>query len=76
MASREVERKFDPAAGAVIVTIEDDLGVRSVHTIHVIEPDGSETDVQACIATRLREADERSAKVKAAFEKHGWQGLS
>jgi hypothetical protein len=70
--SRVVEKRFDAAAGAVIVTIEDDLGVRSVHTIHVLEPDGREADVEGYLAARLREAEERAAKVKAAFAKHGW----
>ncbi len=70
--SRVIVKEFDLAAGAVIVTIEDELGVRNVHTIHVLEPDGREADVEGYLAARLREADERAAKVKAAFAKHGW----
>ncbi len=70
--SRVLVKQFDLAAGAVIVTIEDDLGVRSVHTIQVLEPDGREADVQGYLVARLREADERAAKLKAAFARHGW----
>jgi len=70
--SRVLLKQFDLAAGAVIVTIEDGLGVRSVHTIHVLEPDGREADVQGYLAARLREADERAAKLTAAFARHGW----
>lgn len=72
--SRVLVKQFDLAAGAVVVTIEDDLGVRSVHTIHVLEPDGREADVQGYLVARLREADERAAKLKAAFARHGWTG--
>ena len=69
-----VEKRFDPAAGAIIVTIEDELGARSVHSIHVLEPDGAEADVEAAIAARLAEAAERAARVAAALRKHGWRG--
>jgi hypothetical protein len=67
-----VEKRFDPAAGAIIVTIEDELGARSVHTIHVLEPGGTEADVEAAIAARLAEAAERAARIAAALRKHGW----
>ena len=67
-----VEKRFDPAAGAIIVTIEDELGARSVHTIHVLEPGGTEADVEAAIAARLAEAAERATRVAAALRKHGW----
>lgn len=74
MAARIVDKQFDVHAGAVVVTIEDDIGVRSVHTMHVIEPDGREADVAGQIASALAAADERAMKVRAAFTKHGWPG--
>ena len=72
MAAKIIEKTFDAPAGAVVVTIEDDLGVRSVHTLHVLEPDGSEAQVAGHIDHALAQADERSAKISAAFAKHGW----
>jgi len=74
MAARVVGKQFDAGAGAVVVTIEDDLGARSVHTIHVLEPDGTEADVAGHIARAMQQAEERAARVRAAFEKHGWKG--
>jgi ribosomal protein L14 len=71
--AKEISRKFDAAAAAVIVTIEDELGARSVHTIHVLRPDGSEEDVAAVIAQTLADAAVRAAKIKAAFQKSGWR---
>lgn len=73
MASKEISRTFDPAAGAIVVTIEDALGVRSVHTVYALGPDGREADVAGQIAARMKEADDRAVKLKAAFLKHGWQ---
>jgi hypothetical protein len=70
--ARIIEKRFDVAAAAVIVTIEDELGARSVHTIHVLEPDGTEADVEAAIAARLAEVAERAARVAIALRKHGW----
>ena len=72
MSSLVTQKTFDPHAGAIIVTIEDDLGARGVHTIHVIGPDGGEIDVATRIATLLDQADQRAARVRAAFSKHGW----
>ena len=72
MSSRIADKRFDAHAGAILVTIEDDLGVRSVHTIHVLAPDGSEVDAAAAIAAALLQADDRAARVRAAFAKHGW----
>jgi len=72
MSARITRKSFDPHAGAIVVSIEDDLGARSVHTIHVLAPDGSETDVAAAIAAALAQADHRASRVRAAFEKHGW----
>jgi hypothetical protein len=74
VASRIIEKKFDVHQGAVVVTVEDDLGARSVHTIQVVEPDGSEADVAGCITRALAAADVRAEKVRAAFQKHGWRG--
>ncbi len=74
MAARIVDKQFDVHAGALVVTIEDDLGVRNVHTIHVIEPDGREADVAGHIAGALAAADARAAKVRVVFAKHGWTG--
>ena len=73
MPARITKKSFDPHAGAIIVSIEDDLGARAVHTIHVIAPDGSETDVALCISSLLDQADQRAARIRAAFEKHGWR---
>ena len=72
MAAKIITKIFDAPAGAVVVTIEDDLGVRSVHSLHVLEPDGSEAQVARHIDDALAQADERAAKISAAFEKHGW----
>jgi hypothetical protein len=72
MPARVTHKRFDAHTGAIFVTVEDDLGARTVHTIHVLQPDGSEADVAAVIAAALSQADERAARVRAAFEKHGW----
>ena len=72
MSARVTHKRFDAHTGAIFVTVEDDLGARSVHTIHVLQPDGSEADVPAIIAAALGQADQRAARVRAAFEKHGW----
>jgi hypothetical protein len=72
MPARVTQKRFDPHAGAIVVSVEDDLGASSVHTIHVLGPDGAETDVAAAIAAALHQADERATRVRAAFEKHGW----
>jgi ribosomal protein L14 len=74
MPARVTHKSFDVHTGAIHVTVEDDLGARSVHTIHVLEPDGSEADVAAAIAAALQQADARAARLRAAFEKHGWTG--
>ncbi|NDQ58048.1 MAG: hypothetical protein GZ088_13330 [Acidipila sp.] len=74
MAAKIIEKTFDPSAGAVVVTIEDDLGVRSVHTLHVLEPDGSDAQIARHMDHALAQADERSAKISVAFKKHGWSG--
>jgi hypothetical protein len=72
MSARITRKSFDPHAGAIVVSIEDDLGARTVHTIHVLAPDGTEADVAAAIAAALEQADRRATRVRAAFEKHGW----
>lgn len=72
MAAKIISKTFDVHVGAVVVTIEDDLGASSVHTLHVIEPDGSEADVAAQIAQALKQAGTRAEKIRAAFQKHGW----
>ena len=72
MPARVTKKIFDAHAGAIVVTIEDDLGARTVHTIHVVAPDGAETDVAAAIAAALDQADARATRIRAAFEKHGW----
>jgi len=61
MSSRIADKRFDAHVGA-----------RSVHTIHVLAPDGSEVDAAAAIAAALLQADDRAARVRAAFAKHGW----
>jgi len=71
--SKVIERRFDVDAGAVIVTIEDQNGTRSIHTIHVLEPSGKEADVKKHIADRLREARIRARKVRRLLRKHGWK---
>ncbi|HVB99016.1 MAG TPA: hypothetical protein VNJ12_06745 [Candidatus Dormibacteraeota bacterium] len=72
--AKEIGRKFDASAAAVVVTIEDELGARSVHTIHVLRPDGSPEDVSSVVAKAISGAAARAAKVKAAFEKSRWRG--
>jgi hypothetical protein len=74
MPARVIQKAFSVHTGAIHVTVEDDLGARSVHTINVLGPDGSEADVAAIVAAALRQADQRAARLRAAFEKHGWQG--
>ena len=73
MPAHITHKSFDPHAGAIIVGIEDDLGARSVHTFHVLAPDGSEADVASAIAAALDRADQRAMRIRAAFEKHGWK---
>jgi hypothetical protein len=72
MPARIIDKSFEPHAGAIVVTIEDDLGARSLHTIHVLEPDGSEADVAGHIADLLMQAEDRAARLLAVFLKHGW----
>lgn len=71
--AKEISRQFDAAAGAVVVTIEDELGARSVHTIYALRPDGSEADVAAAVKAALTGAAARAQKLKAAFQKAGWR---
>jgi hypothetical protein len=71
--SKEISRTFDLSAGQVIVTIEDDLGTRSVHTIHLLDPDGSEADIKAIVEKLLKEAKERAVKLQQIASKHGWK---
>jgi hypothetical protein len=74
MSARVIQKAFSVHTGAIHVTLEDDLGARSVHTINVLEPDGTEADVAAIIAAALRQADHRAERLRAAFERHGWRG--
>lgn len=71
--AREISRRFDTQAAAVVVTIEDELGARSVHTIYALRPDGSEQDVPSAISAALSDAAARAKKVKTAFQKAGWR---
>jgi hypothetical protein len=72
--AKEISRRFDVAAAAVVVTIEDALGARSVHTIHVVRPDGTEEDVEGVVAKAIADAGARAEKVATAFRKAGWKG--
>lgn len=72
--AKEIGRRFDPAAAAVIVTIEDDLGTQSVHTIYALRADGTEEAVDAAAAQAVADAQARAEKVKKAFRKAGWKG--
>lgn len=72
--AKEIKRRFDAAVGAVVVTVEDELGARSVHTIHVLRPDETEEDVAGAVAKAIADAGTRAEKVKAAFRKAGWKG--
>ena len=74
MPSRILRKSFSVHTGAIHVTIEDDLGARTIHTIHVLEPDGTEADVASIIAAALAQSGQRAARLRAAFERHGWQG--
>ena len=74
MPARVIQKAFSVHTAAIHVTVEDDLGARTVHTIHVLEPDGSEADVAGIIANALRQADQRAERLRAAFQRHGWQG--
>jgi predicted ArsR family transcriptional regulator len=72
--AKEIGRRFDSAAAAVVVTIEDDLGARCVHTIYALRADGTEEDVEGVVAKAIADAQARAEKVKAAFRKAGWKG--
>lgn len=83
--AKEVRRTFDAALGAMIVEIEDDFGVHSIHTVHVTHNhelcpacgrrlergSGGEVDVNKVVGTLISESDTRSQKLVATFEKHG-----
>ena len=72
--AKEISRRFDSAAAAVVVTIEDDLGAQSFHTIYALRADGTEEDVDGVVARVIADAGARAEKVKAAFQKAGWKG--
>ncbi len=72
--AKEITRRFDPAAAAVFVTIEDELGARSVHTIQVLRADGAQEDVEEVVRKAIEEAAARAEKVKLAFRAAGWKG--
>ena len=74
MPARVIQKAFSVHTGAIHVTVEDDLGARSVHTINVLQPDGTEADVAAIISSALQQADQRAGRLRAAFQKHGWTG--
>lgn len=71
--SREVSRAFDLGHGQCVVLIEDENKTQSVHTIHLLEPDGSAADVQKYIDGFLSDAAERAGKVREVAEAHGWK---
>jgi ribosomal protein L14 len=72
--AREINRRFDPSAAAVFVTIEDELGARSVHTIQVLRANGEQEDVEDVVRKAIQDAASRAEKVKAAFRAAGWKG--
>ncbi len=71
--AREINRRFDPAAAAVYVTIEDELGTRSVHTIQVLRADEAQEDVEEIVKKAIDDAAARAKKVRAAFCAAGWK---
>lgn len=71
--AKEIRRRFDSAAAAVVVTIEDELGTQSVHTIYALRADGTEEDIEGVVAKAIAGAQARAEKVKAAFQKAGWR---
>jgi hypothetical protein len=72
--AKEIGRRFDAEGAAVVVTIEDDLGAKSFHTIYALRADGTEEDVDGVVGKAIADAGARAEKVKATFRKAGWKG--
>lgn len=71
MAAKELSRTFDTMHGAVFVSVLDDLGNTTVHTIYVSGPSGV-TDVATAIAQLLTSIDANTAQILAALIAAGW----
>jgi hypothetical protein len=83
MATREKSRRFDHAAGAVIVMIEDDFGAEMQIVVHLeghscpmcgreLPRDvQGDTDVNEHVDQVLQERDSRTERLIKKFEKHG-----
>lgn len=85
--AQEISRTFDTARAAVIVTVQDEFGNQSFHTIHVLDvstcPECGEfyvkdtfgnVDVAATVAQICAEIDAANAKIKQRLMAAGWQG--
>lgn len=87
MAAKEISRSFEADRGAVVVTLQDDLGNRSLHTLHIshdhelcpgcghrlVRDAGGDVDVDAEVKSLLAETDARTAKLAVKFQKAGWK---
>lgn len=83
--AKELYRTFDTNLAAVVVTVQDDLGNNSVHTIHVanvttcaacgykmVANVSGGVDVSATVAKIITDVDASSSVIKAAMQAAGW----
>jgi acyl-CoA synthetase (NDP forming) len=83
--AKETQRSFDTNLAAVIVSIEDEFGNLSLHTIHLFNVsvcpacgyrnvvDGTgDVDVNATVAAIITDIDASTAKIKARMIAAGW----
>jgi hypothetical protein len=82
----EIQRSFDMNQAAVIVTIRDEFGNDSPHTIHLFNANvcpacgyrlvtdvAGNVDVDATVAQIISDIDASTAKIKAAMIAAGWK---
>lgn len=83
--AKEISRAFDTNLAAVIVTIQDDLGNNSVHTIHVanvttcvgcgyrmVTAVAGGVDVSATVTKIIQDVDAASSTIRNAMIAAGW----
>lgn len=68
-----ISKTFDLPHGAIVIRVQDALGVESVHTAYVTGPNPV-ADVQAWIAKVLADTDAAASALHAAFTAAGWDG--
>lgn len=80
--AKEIERRFDHHAAAIVVTLEDDFGRQEIHTLHVVNTEkcpacghirqlGTQADLDAHIESLRAEMEQRSDRLIEVFEAHG-----